>query len=431
MSKREAKRLTVIEQVLEKQITQKRAAELLGLSVPRIKVLCRAVRNQGAQAVVHGNVGRAPAHTVSAQVCAYVVDLYRQWYSDFNFSHFTEKLVQEHSLDLSRPTVHRILKEAGISSSRKKRKTKCHHRRQPRSRAGELVQLDASRHDWFENGGYCHLHGAIDDAQSELLSLWFSVEEITESYCELIRQMNADGKLPLAFYTDKRGVFTNNRSEEQLSIAEQLAGVNPSQTQFSRAMGELGITIILAGSAEAKGRVERLWGTLQDRLVKDMRMANIHSLDEANAWLPSYIKEHNKRFARKAADTIPAYRAKVPQKELEEILCQHFERKLDHGLSFSYDNRVFVLPDRYRGKSIIAHARQTITVLDSPRFGIKSRLIIDGESVVVTPKEIVKLSKQEPVQRKSLYTTEQRSANGKIGAANSPWSTYHGPRSVH
>ena len=207
MSKREAKRLTVIEQVLEKQITQKRAAELLGLSVPRIKVLCRTVRNQGAPAVVHGNVGRAPAHSISAELRARVVALYRQQYADFNFSHFTEKLLCEHSLQLSRPTVHRILKEAGISSSRKKRKAKRHHRRQPRSRAGELVQLDASRYDWFENGGYCHLHGAIDDAQSEFLAPWVFGEEITESYCEFVRPMNADGKLPLAFYTDNLGVF--------------------------------------------------------------------------------------------------------------------------------------------------------------------------------------------------------------------------------
>ncbi len=430
MSKREAKRLTVIEQVLEKQVTQKRAAELLGLSVPRIKVLCRTVRDQGAQAVVHGNVGRTPAHAVSPQVRVQVVALYRQRYMDFNFSHFTEKLMQEHGLILSRPTVHRILREAGLSSSRKKRKAKRHHRRQPRSRAGELVQLDASRHDWFETGGYCHLHAAVDDAQGALLALWFSREEVTESYYELVRQMNAGGRLPIAFYTDKRGVFTNNRPAQQLSIPEQLAGVDPSETQFSRAMGELGIHIILAGSAEAKGRVERLWGTLQDRLVKELRIADIRNMDVANTWLPSYIADHNRRFARKAADAQEAYRSKVPQQELAEILCMHTERRLDHGLSFSYDGRAFVLPELCRGRSLVARASQTVTVLDSPRFGIRAKLTIGGVAVVVTPREITRQPRQEAPQTKPPYSAEQRSANARIGAANSPWSAFHGPRPV-
>lgn len=242
--------------------------------------------------------------------------------------------------------------------------------------------------------------------------------------------MNASGKLPIAFYTDKRGVFTNNRQEDRLSIAEQLAGVDPSETQFSRAMDELGIHIILAASAEAKGRVERLWETLQDRLVKELRLAKIHSMDEANAWLPTYVTEHNRRFARTAADPQKAYRSQVPKQDLEEMLCQHTKRKLDHGLSFSYYNRTFVLPQRYRGQSLIARASQTVTVLDSPRFGIKAKLTIDGNVVVVVPREIIRQPRQEASPMKVPYTAEQRSANGRIGAANSPWSTFHGPRPV-
>ena len=431
MNKVEAKRLTVIEQVLEKQITQKRAAELLGLSVSRIKVLCRTVRERGAPAVVHGNVGRAPAHSIPLELRARVVALYRQQYADFNFSHFTEKLLCEHRLQLSRPTVHRILKEAGIKSSRKKRKAKRHHRRQPRRRAGELVQLDASRHDWFESGGYCHLHAAIDDAHSAVLALWFSVEETTESYFELVWQMNTSKTLPVALYTDKRSVFTVNRTAEQLSIAEQLAAVHPSETQFSRAMGELGIHIILAASAEAKGRVERLWGTLQDRLVKELRLADIHTIEEANAWLPTYITTHNTHFARTAADAQVAYRSQIPAQELTHILCHHTKRKLDHGLSFSYNGRIFVLPERHQGQSIIARASQTVTVLESPRFGIKAKLTINGKELVLVPKEIIKPSRPVSSSQSSVYTTEQRSANGRIGAANSPWSTFHGPRLGH
>lgn len=426
MSKEEAKRLTVIGQVLEKKVTQKRAAQLLGLSLPRVKVLCRQVRQEGPQAVVHGNAGKTPAHTVPATIREQVAALYRLQYGDFNFSHFAEKLAEKHAIVLSRSTVYRILREDGLSSNRKKRKARRHYRRKPKERAGELAQLDASKYDWFETGGYCHLHASIDDADSSVLALWFSQEEVTTSYVELVWQMNARGTLPLACYTDRRGVFTNNRPEDRLSIDEQLAGVDPSQTQFSRALGELGIRIILASSPEAKGRVERLWDTLQDRLVKEMRLAGIRTMDEANAWLPTYIADHNKRFARIAEVPEPAYLPKVPVRELELILCQHFPRKLDHGLSFSYNHHTYVLPRQYQGKSLIAHASQTVTVLDSPRFGIKAKLTVAGRVVIVAPCEITR-TKKTP-QAGLPYTSQQRSENGRIGAANSPWSVFTGPR---
>jgi len=424
MSKQEANRLTVIEQVLSKQITQRRAAELLGLSIPRIKVLCRAIRASGAQAIMHGNVGRSPSNAVPSEMREYIVTLYREQYSDFNFTHFTEKLQEVHQIVLSRPTVYRILHEAGISSSRKQRRPKRHHRRQPRARAGELVQLDASKHDWFETGAYCHLHGAIDDATSRLLGLCFAPEEVTDAYFNLVWQINAAGGIPLALYTDGRSVFTNNRSEDKLSIAEQLAGVDPKETQFSRAMGQLGVRIIIATSAEAKGRIERLWGTLQDRLVKELRIAGIHSIDDANIWLPSFIKAHNARFARNPREVQSAFHPRIRAKELELVLCHQEPRKLDRGLAFSYYNKTFVLPERHTGKSLIARASQTVMVLDSQRFGIKAQLTVGNERVIVVPKEIIKQPRVVEPGRKQTITPEQRRAYSRIGAANSPWSTF-------
>lgn len=424
MSKQEAKRLTVIEQVLIKELTQKRAAELLGLSLPRIKTLCRVVREGGAEAIVHGNVGRPPPNTIKAEIREYIVTCYKKHYHDFNFTHFTEKLKEVHQIAVSRPTVYRILHEAGVSSSRTQRRPTRHHRRQPKAREGELVQLDASQHDWFEDGAHCHLHGAIDDATSRVLGLYFAPEELTDAYFHLFWQINASGGVPLALYTDGRSVFTNNRSEDKLSIAQQLAGVDPHETQFSRAMGQLGVRIIIATSAEAKGRVERLWGTLQDRLVKELRLAGIRSIDEANSWLPSFIKTHNVRFARKPRELPSAFRPKVRSNELELVLCRQEPRKLDRGLAFSYHNRIFVLPERHKGKLLIARASQTVTVLDNPRFGIKAQLMVGNEQVIVAPKEIGKQPRLVASKQKSSMTPEQHLAYCKIGAANSPWSKF-------
>ena len=288
-----------------------------------------------------------------------------------------------------------------------------------------MVQIDASEHDWFNNGAKAHLHGAIDDATGRILALSFGEQETTETYFELMRQRNRDGQLPLALYSDKRGVFTNNRREYELTIEEQLAGVNPKETQFSRAMAQLGIEIILANSPQATGRIEKLWSTLQDRLINEMALASIKDIKSANEFLPSFIKQHNKKFQRKAAVAEKAYLDKVPAVELQYILCSHHHRKLDRGMSFSYKNRTFVLLHKQNRALLKAYASQSIKVLESSKFGIRASLVIDGKELIVTPNEIAKRelqTKEEEV--KQPVTSEQRSEWGKMGKANSPWNTY-------
>lgn len=427
MSKEEIKRFRIISQVLGKSITQKRAAELLNLSISRVKVLCSKVREEGEKAVVHGNVGRKPSHTIEEKLKLEINNLYRLKYSEFNFSHFQEKLAEKHNIFVSKATVYRVLTNNCIKSPKKHRKKKRHHRRAPREREGELVQIDASEHRWFKRGPKVHLHGAIDDATGKVLALSFGEQETTETYFELIRQMNKKGQLPLALYSDKRGVFiNNNRKEEDLSIEEQLAGVEAKQTQFGRAMSQLGVKIILAGSPQAKGRVERLWGTLQDRLINDMALEGINNIDRANEFLPTFIKEHNRNFQRKATVEQKAYLEKVTNTDLKYILCSHHLRKLDRGMSFRYKGRYFVLPYKQNNTLLKAYASQSITVLESPKFGIKASLVVEGKEVIVTPNEIAKRElhvKKEEV--KKPITAEQRSEWGKIGAANSPWGNFN------
>lgn len=419
MNKEEAKRLTVLQQIEKQELTQKRGAELLHLSLSRMKAMCREFREQGPGSVVHGNLGRAPANAISSELQEEIIHLYRSTYAGFNICHFHEKLTEAHGIQVSRVSVHRILAKKEIRSPSKHKKVKRHHRRDPRPRAGELAQLDASRHDWFEDGSYSHLHGSIDDATSTVTALHFEKEETTEGYFELLWQMNGTTGLALGFYTDKRATFTNNRSLDGLSIEEQLCGVNPRETQFSRAMDQLGIDLILANSPEATGRVERLWGTLQDRLIKEMRLAGIKDREAANAWLPSFIKDHNRRFARVAKDKESAYLPRIPKKELELILCHQEKRTLDRGSSFSYYGKSYALPN-----SVHATPGQILTVLESSHIGIKVRLTVQGKSMVVRPKELMSRPKKQPEKTEAIISNAKRSEYGRMGAAVSPWNRY-------
>ena len=422
MNQREARRLAVLEQVSSKKMSQKRAAELLGLSISRLKALVRDYRENGARAAVHGNVGRAPHNAITVEVKERVVELYRSRYHDFNLSHFHEKLVEEHHLGISRPSVHRILSEYKIASPRKHRRKKRHHRRNPRSRAGELVQLDASQHDWFELGIDYHAHGAIDDATGRVLGLYFDEQELTNAYFEVLLQINDDTGLPLEFYTDKRGCFRINSKESELTLEEQLSGLTEPQTQFGRALDELGIDLIYANTPQATGRIERLWGTFQDRVIKEMRLEGIKSPKDANEWSPYYLEKYNKQFERPALDSEIAYLPKMPKKELELILCHQEKRVLDAGLSFSYKTNIFVMPTQIK-----AQPKQIITVLESPRFGIKAKLKIGGKTVVVVPNQLQSRPIIEAVCSVSKHTQDinvRGQEYGRMGKAASPWKYF-------
>lgn len=340
-------------------------------------------------------------------------------YHDFNFTHFHEKLVQEHNIHLSRVSVYRVLSEYHVNSPKKKRRRNRHRRRDPRPRAGELVQIDASEHDWFETGTKYHAHAAVDDATGRVLGLYFDEEELTTAYFEVLFQMNADTGLPLEFYSDKRSCFRVNRESPPLTIEQQLGGVDARLTQFSRALDELGIDITYANTPQATGRIENLWGTFQDRLIKEMRLRNIKTLNQANAWAPEFLVQYNKRFEKPALNKEIAYLPKQANNELELLLCNQEKRVLDSGLSFSYYNRIFVLPHR-----VEAQRGQQVTVLESSRIGIKVKIKVKGKTMVVVPKELQSRPKVEKKITKPQYTEDintRRKEYGRMGAAVSPW----------
>ncbi len=366
MTDREMTRLIVAERLIEGEITVKDAAEVLGLSTRQIKRIKKGVRLIGPKKVVHGNRKRKPVNAVAGNVKDLVVELKREKYTGTNFSHFAELLEEREGIDISRPTVHRILRDAGIVSPRKKKKIRAYRYRKRKDCPGMMVQLDASPYAWL-GGEDLNLHGAIDDASSTVLGLYLCKEETLKGYFEVARQMITVFGIPISTYTDRRTVFFSPSGK--LSIEDQLEGKREPFTQFSVAMDTLGVRMIPAGSPQAKGRIERLWGTLQDRLVQEFILHGIKDIGNANEFMEKYIKRFNKKFS-----VIPkgesVFRKLDKGINIDHILCSKFPRKLDNGSAFSYKNNYYQLVSG--GKSAATIPRSRVSVLISSRIGIKA-----------------------------------------------------------
>src|SRR5690348_11942765 len=263
---KEQRRVMILTEVVSGTVSIAEAADCLAVSERHTKRLLAGFRRDGVVAVAHGNRGRQPAHTLPMAVRQRVSRLANEKYGGFNQQHLTEQLEANEGIALSRSSVRRILGAAGIGSPRTRRAPKHRSRRERYARAGMLVQIDASDHDWLEGRGpRLTLFAAIDDATGELLALLFRTEEDAQGYFLLVQQVIERRGRPLALYHDRHSIFRVNAKRE-LTVAEALAG-EQEPTQFGRLLDELAITAIAAHSPQAKGRVERLFGTLQDRLV--------------------------------------------------------------------------------------------------------------------------------------------------------------------
>jgi hypothetical protein len=286
MTEREWKRLDVLKRLEAGRLTVGEAAQVLGLGERQVQRLREAVEERGRAAMVHGNTGRAPANRAPEEVRRRVVHLMRTKYAGFNDQHFTEKLVAE-GIVLSRPTVQRILRAAGIGAARKRRPPKHRRRRDRKPQAGLMLLWDGSRHDWLEGRGpvLC-LMGAIDDATGEFLpGAHFVEQECAAGYLRVLHAIAQEKGLPHSAYGDRHGALT--RTDDNWTLEEELRG-EQDLTQVGRALRELDIERIDALSPQAKGRVERLWGTLQDRLVSELRLASASTAAEAHAVLERF-----------------------------------------------------------------------------------------------------------------------------------------------
>ncbi len=320
---KEQRRGLVIAQIDRGELMVAQGATLLGVSARQGRRLLAAYRQRGVAALAHGNRGKVPINGVDEETRQAVVALASTRYVGFNQVHLTEQLGEREGVALSRSSVRRILGAAGIGSPRKRRAP--HHRsRRPRyPQAGMFVQIDASPHDWLEGRGpRLTLFAAIDDATGAVLALLFRAVEDAQGYFLLVRMIVTTHGRPLALYHDRHSIFRVNAAE---TMAEQLAGER-EPTQFGRLLDELAITSIPAGSPQAKGRVERLFGTLQDRLTSMLRLAGATNEAEATACLPDFLADYNDRFMVPAAEGGDCYRALEAGTDLDTLFCFTYQR---------------------------------------------------------------------------------------------------------
>ncbi len=296
LSQKELQRVSVISACIKGDVACASAAELLSLSVRHIKRLKKRLREAGEAALAHANRGRPSHRRLLERTRLAVLRLARTKYAGFNDHHLCEKLCEVEGFSFARETLRRLLRQEGLGSPRKRR-APAHRQRRVRSpREGELVQLDGSPHDWLEGRGpRLTALGMQDDATGKILAAQFFLAETTEGYFRLLQRLLRRCGVPTAFYGDRSGIFV--RSDAHWSLEEELAGQR-QPTQFGRALAQLGITFIAAQSPQAKGRVERLWGVLQDRLCSELRLAPATDLESANTVLRRFIADFNRRFAR-------------------------------------------------------------------------------------------------------------------------------------
>ena len=357
---KEARRVNVVEQLVKGTITVSQAAGLLCLSERQVKRIKKGVKEQGLSYLAHKNRGRKPKHAISEETRKKVVELALNDYKGASCTHISELLGLYQHLSISSRSVRRILKQTGITNTHSHKAPRCRRSRDRMPREGMLAQIDASPFNWLEERGpKLNLHGSIDDATGKILGLHFEPEECLLGYMHVLWQMAENGTLARQFYSDRHTIFFSPK-KDTLTIEEELAGMTEARTQFGRMLEELGATQIPAFSPQAKGRIERLWGTLQHRMVIEMRIANISTIEEANDFLPGFIERFNKRFAVKPADPEPDY-LPVP-KDLNSMVCIKDKRKASNGSTISYQGQTYRLLNK-DGTVTLLRPRSTIHVL--------------------------------------------------------------------
>jgi len=331
------------------------ASEVLGFSLRHVRRLLAAYREEGAAALAHGNRGRKPHHALDDGLRRKVSELAESTYAGCNNQHLTELLAEREGIILSRSSVRRILLGAGIKSPRKRRAPKHRSRRERYPQEGMLLQIDGSRHDWLEGRGpYLTLIGAIDDATGKVAYALFREQEDAQGYFLLLRQIVVSYGIPMALYHDRHGIFERSRGEPG-SLEEQLEGKR-KPTQFGRLMEELGITSIPSYSPQARGRIERLWGTFQDRLTSELRLAGTSTIGEANRVLWGFLPRYSQRFSVPAAQHGTAYRQPEEGFISEKVFCFKYRRTVgsDNVVRFG-EHRLQIMPAN--GRSSYARAR--------------------------------------------------------------------------
>lgn len=360
LTAKDERRVEVLNRVLAGLLSVAEAAPLLGVGERQARRLLSAYRSAGPGGIVHGNRGRQPVHAVPDDLRDRVRALATGAYAGVNHTHLVELLATREGIVLPRSTLSDLLRETGIRSPRPQRRRSRHRSRRERyPQEGMLLQVDASHHDWLQGRGpRLVLLGAIDDATGKVAAARFHEAEDSRGYFLLLRDLCRKTGVPRALYTDKHSVFWPTASQ---TLQEQLKG-RRSPTQFGRAMTELGVELIAAHSPQAKGRIERLWGTLQDRLVSELRLANASTLGEANVYLPGFLQRFNRTFAVSAETPGSAYGPRLKAAQLDQVLCFKHERVVSKDNVVRLDRVTLqILP----GPNRLGYSKATVAIHES------------------------------------------------------------------
>jgi transposase len=434
MSRKEAPRPGLVRAALAGQISNRQGAQALGVTVRHFQRLKRRVRAAGVRGLVHQGRGR-PSPRRAEALRQHVGQLMQTTYAGFNDCHLTEKLQECEALPVSREFVRRVRVALGLAARRPRRPPQHRQRRAREAAVGELVQVDGSSFAWLEaRGPHLTLLGAIDDATSQILALTFRPHEDLHGYAVLLRQLLATHGVPVALYGDRLNVFVRN--DRHWSLDEQLHGAQ-APTHFGRMLQELGIGYVQARSPQGKGRVERLWGTLQDRLVSELRLHSIASLEAANAFLPAFMAAHNRRFAQPPAAARAVWRRCPP--ELALLLSCRYRRTVARDNTVRVGGRWVQLPPGPQRRSHAGRHVEVRELLDGRLVVLEGglRLAISpppADDFVLKPRPAPRDTRQCPARGpgrarlpRTLPRLEPPTHTGRRPLATHPWMRGYDP----
>ena len=393
MARREARRLGVLQAAVAGKLTNREGAEALNLSLRQFKRLRRSVRDRGPGGVVHGNRGRVSVRRLSEDVRDRVVELLTGAVQ-LNDYHIAD-LLGAVGVVVSAASVRRLRRGMKLPAKRRRRTSKHHRRRARQTRRGAMVLIDGSRFAWFDpSGPLWTLHGAIDDATGEILALTLRPNEDLHGYVTLLHEVITRHGVPLVLYGDRSGILIRNDSH--WTLEEELAG-RQGPTHFGRMLADLGVRFIAATSPQAKGRIERLWATLQDRLAAELRLFGHTTPEAVRAYLPHFIVAHNERHGRAAGETVAAFRS-APH-DLDRILACVYERVVARDNTVTLHGRWLQIPPQPHRRSL--HTAR-----------VEVRELLDGRLLVVHPR--LGIIAEQPAPEASFSLSPRPPRGGRL-----------------
>ncbi len=393
MTKKELERIKILSQLREKRITQVTAAKILKISDRQIRNLLAGIKIHGDKAVISKKRGKLRNHCIPKNVKEDTLKLINEYYQDFSPKLANEFLKSQHNINISNETLRKWMIEIHLWVPNTQQKN-IHRPRERRGRFGELIQIDGSHHDWFEGRSpRCVLMVAIDDATSLLTSLYFAPGENLEAYLKTLQCHLQTYGIPQAFYGDRCSV----------NVPRVLSLGNES-TQFKKILNELNCELILANSPQAKGRVERVNRTLQDRLVKEMRLRGISSIDAANEFLEEYMEKHNALFAKSPGERGNVHRS-IEGLCLEQVLCVRETRILSKDFTIQFDNTFYKIESPERKLSLYKGAEIEIrTMFDGNKFALCKNTIVSMHALKDIENQILDYKQVKEWKIKKQYT---------------------------